>query len=149
MLESLKKAVCQANLDLVKEGLVLRTWGNVSGVDRARGRMVIKPSGVPYDGMKPGQMVVVSLDTGKVVEGKFKPSSDTPTHLALYRAFEGIGGIAHTHSLFATAWAQAGRPIPAWAPRTRIIGTGGALHPPVDGAGNQDRLRGEHGPCHH
>ena len=113
MLESLKKAVCQGNLDLVKAGLVLGTWGNVSGVDRAGGRMVIKPSGVSYDRMKPGQMVVVSLDSGNVGEGKFKPSSDTETHLALYRAFESIGGIAHTHSLHATAWAQACRPIPA------------------------------------
>jgi L-ribulose-5-phosphate 4-epimerase len=113
MLESLKKAVCQANLDLVREGLVVQTWGNASGLDRARGLMVIKPSGVSYSILKPAQMVVVALDGGKVVEGKLKPSSDTDTHLELYRAFEGIGGIVHTHSLHATAWAQTGLPIPA------------------------------------
>ena len=113
MLESLKKAVCQANLDLVKEGLVVQTWGNASGLDRARGLMVIKPSGVSYAALKPAQMVVLALDSGKVVEGKLKPSSDTDTHLELYRAFVGIGGIAHTHSLHATAWAQTGQSIPA------------------------------------
>jgi L-ribulose-5-phosphate 4-epimerase len=113
MLESLKRDVCRANLELVSEGLVVHTWGNVSGIDRARGLVVIKPSGVPYAGMKPGHMVVVALKTGKVVEGKFKPSSDTATHLALYRAFGGVGGIVHTHSLHATAWAQARRSIPA------------------------------------
>jgi L-ribulose-5-phosphate 4-epimerase len=113
MLESLKKAVCQANLDLVREGLVVQTWGNASGFDRARGLMVIKPSGVSYSVLKPAQMAVVDLGSGKVVEGKFKPSSDTATHLELYRAFEGIGGVVHTHSLYATAWAQSGQPIPA------------------------------------
>jgi len=114
MLEELKKQVCQANLDLVKEGLVVQTWGNVSGVDRASGHLVIKPSGVPYDGLAPEQMVVVSLATGRVVEGRLKPSSDTPTHRVLYRAFQEIGGVAHTHSLFATAWAQARRGIPSY-----------------------------------
>lgn len=114
MLEQLKKRVCQANLNLVEEGLVIQTWGNASGIDRARGLVVIKPSGVAYDGMKPGQMVVVSLKTGRVVEGKLKPSSDTPTHLVLYRAFPTIGGVVHTHSLYATAWAQARRKIPAY-----------------------------------
>jgi L-ribulose-5-phosphate 4-epimerase len=113
MLESLKKAVCQANLDLVKEGLAVQTWGNASGLDRARGLMVIKPSGVAYSALKPAQMVVVALESGQVAEGKLKPSSDTATHLELYRAFGGIGGIVHTHSLHATAWAQTGRPIPA------------------------------------
>jgi L-ribulose-5-phosphate 4-epimerase len=113
MLDALKKAVCRANLDLVKEGLVIQTWGNVSGIDRARGLVVIKPSGVPYTGMKAAHMVVVALDTGKVVEGTFKPSSDTATHLELYRSFAGIGGIVHTHSLHATAWAQSCRGIPA------------------------------------
>ena len=101
-------------MDLVAEGLVIQTWGNASGIDRARGLVVIKPSGVPYDGMKPEHMVVVSLETGKVVEGKLKPSSDTPTHLVLYRAFPDIGGMVHTHSLYATAWAQARRTIPAY-----------------------------------
>jgi len=113
MLEELKTQVCKANLDLVKEGLVIQTWGNVSAIDRERGLIVIKPSGVPYAGMKPEHQVVVSLETGKVVEGKLKPSSDTATHLVLYRAFPKIGGVVHTHSLYATAWAQAGREIPA------------------------------------
>ncbi len=113
MLESLKKAVCQANLDLVEEGLVVQTWGNASGLDRASGLMVIKPSGVSYSLLKPAQMVVVALASGKIVEGKLKPSSDAETHLELYRAFADIGGIVHTHSLHATAWAQTGQPIPA------------------------------------
>jgi L-ribulose-5-phosphate 4-epimerase len=113
MLESLKKHVCQANLELVKEGLVIQTWGNVSGLDRAKGLMVIKPSGVPYDQMTAHHMVVVELESGQTVEGKLNPSSDTPTHLVLYRAFSAIGGIVHTHSLYATAWAQSRRPVPA------------------------------------
>jgi L-ribulose-5-phosphate 4-epimerase len=107
MLEKLKTEVCRANLVLVRKGLVIQTWGNASGIDRERGLVVIKPSGVAYDGMKPQQMVVVSLADGKVVEGNLKPSSDTDTHLVLYRAFPKIGGVVHTHSLFATAWAQA------------------------------------------
>ena len=114
MLEKLKVEVCQANLDLVAEGLVIQTWGNVSGVDREHGLMVIKPSGVPYDSMKPEHMVVVSLADGKVVEGNLKPSSDTPTHLVLYRAFPSIGGVVHTHSLYATAWSQACKPLLAY-----------------------------------
>jgi L-ribulose-5-phosphate 4-epimerase len=113
MLEQLKDKVCKANQQLIREGLAIQTWGNVSGLDRAGGHLVIKPSGVPYDSMKPDDMVVVSLKTGEVVEGDLKPSSDTPTHLALYRAFTEIGGIAHAHSLYATAWAQARREIPA------------------------------------
>jgi len=113
MLEALKKQVCEANLRLVAEGLVVQTWGNVSGIDRQQGLVVIKPSGLAYEGMKPGHMVVVSLKTGKLVEGDLKPSSDTPTHLELYRAFPAIGGVVHTHSLHATAWAQARREIPA------------------------------------
>src|ERR1039457_6761548 len=112
-LEALKKQVCEANLQLVAAGLVIQTWGNVSGVGRARGNLVIKPSGVPYNGMRPEHMVVVSLATGKVVAGDLKPSSDTPTHLILYRAFQEIGGIAHTHSIYATACGQARREIPA------------------------------------
>jgi len=114
MLEKLKAEVCQANLDLVTEGLVIQTWGNASAVDREQGLIVIKPSGVPYAEMKPAHMVVVSLADGKVVEGKLKPSSDTPTHLVLYRAFAGIGGVVHTHSLFSTAWAQACQPLLAY-----------------------------------
>jgi L-ribulose-5-phosphate 4-epimerase len=112
MLERLRQEVCQANLDLVREGLVVQTWGNASGIDRQRGLVVIKPSGVPYEQMKPAQMVVVSLETGKAVNGKLRPSSDTPTHLEVYRAFPKIGGVVHTHSLYATAWAQARRGIP-------------------------------------
>ena len=114
MLEKLKAEVCQANLDVVAAGLVIETWGNVSGIDRQRGLVVIKPSGVSYAGMKPQHMVVVSLATGRVVEGRLKPSSDTPTHLVLYRAFKDIGGVVHTHSLYATAWAQACRPLLAY-----------------------------------
>jgi len=114
MLDRLKEQVCKANLDLVAEGLVIQTWGNVSGIDRERGLVVIKPSGLPYDGMKPEHQVVVSLETGEVVEGKLKPSSDTGTHLVLYRAFPKIGGIVHTHSLYATAWAQAQKGIPSY-----------------------------------
>lgn len=113
MLEALKKEVCQANLDLVKHGLVIFTWGNVSAIDRASGLVVIKPSGVSYDDMKPEDMVVVDLWKGTVVEGKLKPSSDTPTHLVLYRTFPTLGGVVHTHSTYATAWAQAGTDIPS------------------------------------
>lgn len=113
MLESLKKQVCAANLDLVVKGVVIYTWGNVSGIDRERRLVVIKPSGIDYEGMKPEDMVVVDLITGKVVEGKWQPSSDTKTHLELYKAFPNIGGIAHTHSINAVAFAQAGIDIPA------------------------------------
>lgn len=112
MLEELKEKVFKANLDLVKHGLVIFTWGNVSGIDREKGLVVIKPSGVSYDEMKADDMVVVDLATGKVVEGSLRPSSDTPTHLALYRAWPEIGGVVHTHSTYATAWAQAGKGIP-------------------------------------
>jgi L-ribulose-5-phosphate 4-epimerase len=114
MLEKLKAEVCAANLDLVARGLVIETWGNASGIDRERGLVVIKPSGVAYSGMKPKHMVVVSLADGKIVEGNLKPSSDTPTHLVLYRAFKEIGGVIHTHSLYATAWAQAGKTLPSY-----------------------------------
>ena len=112
MLEELKEKVFRANLDLVKHNLVIFTWGNVSGIDREKGLVVIKPSGVDYDKMKASDMVVVDLATGKVVEGDLNPSSDTPTHLVLYREFPEIGGIVHTHSTYATAWAQAGKDIP-------------------------------------
>ena len=101
-------------MKLVAEGLVIQTWGNASGIDRARGLVVIKPSGVPYDRMKPKHMVVVSLADGKVVDGNLKPSSDTATHLELYRKFKEIGGVVHTHSLYATAWAQACSGIPSF-----------------------------------
>ena len=113
MLEQLKIDVCRANLELVTRGLIIQTFGNVSGIDRASGHAVIKPSGVDYANMKPEDMVVVSLASGEVVEGCLRPSSDTPTHLVLYRAFPSIGGIVHTHSVYATAWAQALCEIPA------------------------------------
>lgn len=112
MLEELKQKVFEANMDLVRQGLVIYTWGNVSGIDREKGLVVIKPSGVDYDVMKASDMVVVDLETGKVVEGDLNPSSDTPTHLVLYRAFPNIKGVVHTHSTYATAFAQAGRDIP-------------------------------------
>jgi L-ribulose-5-phosphate 4-epimerase len=113
VLQELKKNVLEANLALVKHGLVIFTWGNVSGIDRKAGMMVIKPSGVSYDRMTAADMVVVDME-GNIVEGKLKPSSDTPTHLVLYRNFEKIGGVVHTHSEWATSWAQAGKPIPAY-----------------------------------
>jgi L-ribulose-5-phosphate 4-epimerase len=113
-LPQLKREVWKANLAVVEAGLVIQTWGNVSAIDRARGVMVIKPSGVDYDGMKAPDMVIVSLQSGEVLGGRLKPSSDTETHLELYRSFKGIGGIAHTHSLYATAWAQAMKAIPAF-----------------------------------
>ena len=112
MLEELKKIVCEANLQLPKHGLVTFTWGNVSGIDRETGLTVIKPSGLSYETMQPEDMVVVDPE-GRVVEGKWKPSSDTPTHLRLYRDFPGCGGVVHTHSRWATVFAQAGREIPA------------------------------------
>ncbi|MEN3203105.1 MAG: L-ribulose-5-phosphate 4-epimerase [Atribacterota bacterium] len=111
MLEELKKEVWKANVELFRQGLVILTWGNVSGIDRERGLVVIKPSGVPYDSLSWEHMVVVDLE-GKVVEGKLNPSSDTPTHLELYRHFERIGGVAHTHSSWACVWAQAQCDIP-------------------------------------
>ena len=114
MLASLKEAVYEANMELVRKGLVIETWGNVSGIDRKKGLMVIKPSGVDYEKMKAEDMVVVDLATGETVEGALRPSSDTKTHLELYRAFPGLGGVVHTHSRGAVAWAQAGEDIPAF-----------------------------------
>jgi L-ribulose-5-phosphate 4-epimerase len=111
MLEDLKEKVLRANLDLVRHRLVVLTWGNASAIDRASGLVVIKPSGVDYDAMRASDMVVVDLD-GRVVEGALRPSSDAATHLVLYRSFAGIGGVVHTHSTWATAWAQAGLDIP-------------------------------------
>jgi len=111
MLEKLKETVFKANLDLVRHGLVIHTWGNVSGRDPATGYIVIKPSGVGYESMKPEDMVVLDCD-GNVIEGNLNPSTDAPTHLILYQAFRSIGGVVHTHSEYATSWAQAGRSIP-------------------------------------
>ena len=113
MLEELKKKVYEANMELPKYGLVTFTWGNVSEIDRESGLFVIKPSGVPYETMKPEDMVVMNLD-GERVEGRYNPSSDTPTHAELYKAFPEIGGVVHTHSSWATSWAQAGRSIPCY-----------------------------------
>lgn len=112
MLEQLKEEVYKANMELVEKGMVIYTWGNVSGIDREQGLVVIKPSGVDYDVMKPEDMVVVDME-GNVVEGKYKPSSDTPTHLVLYRTYPDIGGVVHTHSTWAVTFAQAGMDIPA------------------------------------
>ena len=111
MLQELKDRVCKANLDLVKHGLVIFTWGNVSAIDRESGLVVIKPSGVAYDDMRPEDMVVVDLG-GKVVDGTLRPSSDTATHLEIYKSFPEVGGVVHTHSTYATAWAQAGCDLP-------------------------------------
>lgn len=113
MLEELKQLVYEANMELPARGLVTYTWGNVSGIDRKKGLFVIKPSGVPYEKLKPSDMVVINLD-GEKVEGNLNPSSDTPTHLELYKAFEELGGVVHTHSPWATSWAQAGRGIPCY-----------------------------------
>lgn len=113
MLEELKEKVLQANLELPKRGLITYTWGNVSGIDREKGLVVIKPSGVSYDGMKASDMVVLDLD-GNRVEGTLNPSSDTPTHLELYKKYPDLGGVVHTHSTSATSWAQAGRDIPLY-----------------------------------
>ena len=112
MLETLKEKVLKANLDLVRNGLVLYTWGNVSAIDRSSGLVVIKPSGVSYGEMKASDMVVVDLE-GNVVDGSLRPSSDTPTHLVIYRNFPDVGGVVHTHSTYAVAWAQAGLDIPS------------------------------------
>lgn len=112
MHESLKKRVWEANMELNRRGLVLYTWGNVSEIDRDAGVVAIKPSGVPYEDMKPEDIVLLRLDSGATLENRLRPSSDAPTHLALYRAFSDIGGVTHTHSRCATAWAQAGRSIP-------------------------------------
>ena len=145
MLENLKEEVLEANLDLVRHGLVIFTWGNVSAIDRASGRVVIKPSGVEYEALKAEDMVVVDLD-GNVVEGSLRPSSDTPTHLALYRAFEGIGGVVHTHSTYATAWAQAGLDIPlAGNDPCRLFPPRRPLYGRYDARADRRRLRSRDG----
>jgi L-ribulose-5-phosphate 4-epimerase len=137
----LRERVCAANRDIARAGLVTLSFGNASGVDREAGVMVIKPSGVPYDHLEPSGMVVVALADGRVVEGVDRPSSDTPTHLVLYRRFGSIGGVVHTHSPFATAWAQARRPIPC-------LGTTHADHfhgsIPVTRGLVRDEIRGDY-----
>ena len=147
MVESLKQKVYEANKQLPQYGLVTFTWGNVSQIDREKGVMVIKPSGVSYEELRPEDMVVVALDSGERVEGAYKPSSDTPTHLELYRRFPQIGGVVHTHSRWATVWAQAGRDIPAY-------GTTHAdyflwphpLYAPAEPGGDSGRVRKKHRP---
>jgi len=140
MLEKLKAEVCRANLNLVRKGLVIETWGNASGVDRERGLMVIKPSGVPYEELNWQDMVIVDFEN-KVVDGSFRPSSDTPTHAVLYKHFDCIGGIAHTHSAHAAAWAQACRAVP-------VYGTTHADHLacaiPCTGVMPDDRIAGDY-----
>ena len=122
MLKELKERVLEANLELQRRNLVIYTWGNVSGIDREKGLVVIKPSGVPYEELTADKMVVLDLE-GNKVEGDLNPSSDTATHLELYRNFPEIGGVVHTHSVFATAWAQAGRIFPVTGPPMLIIST--------------------------
>jgi L-ribulose-5-phosphate 4-epimerase len=138
MYETLKQQVCEANLDLQRHGLVVFTWGNVSGVDRSHGVIAIKPSGVSYEKLTPESIVIVDWE-GHVIEGELRPSSDTPTHLELYRGFPGIGGVCHTHSTYATMWAQAEREIPCF-------GTTHADHfygpVPVTDALNRDEIDG-------
>ena len=138
MLEELKKQVYEANMELPRRGLITYTWGNVSGIDRETGYFVIKPSGVDYDVLTPDDMVVMDLE-GNKIEGKYKPSSDTATHLELYKKYPDIGGIVHTHSPEAVAWAQAGRDIP------RLNSMCEKSHH----RGNQRSLREKHRPCHH
>ncbi len=138
--ETLKVEVCEANLALYRAGLVILTWGNVSGRDPSTGLIAIKPSGIDYDEMRPDDMVVLDID-GRVVEGALRPSSDTPTHLALYRAFTGILGVAHTHSTHATAWAQARRALPCYG-TTHADSFRGAV--PVTDEMTPDEIRGEY-----
>ena len=140
MLEELKKRVCEQNGALAAHKLAVLTWGNVSAIDRASGLIVIKPSGVAYKGMVPDDMVVVDLD-GRTVEGKYRPSSDTPTHLYLYKTFSNIGGIVHTHSAYATTWAQSGRAIPAYGTTHADFAFGDI---PVTRALTDDEINGEY-----
>jgi len=140
MLEQLKEQVLEANLEIVRRGLVLYTFGNASGIDRESGLVVIKPSGVPYERMKASDFVVTDLD-GKIVEGQLRPSSDLATHLALYRAFSHVGGVVHTHSRAATIWAQAGREIPCLG-TTHADYFHGAI--PVAGPLTAEEIRGEY-----
>ncbi len=140
ILKRLREEVLEANLELVRRGLVLYTFGNASGISREEGLVVIKPSGVPYEKMKPQHLVIVKLD-GKIVEGNLRPSSDLPTHLILYRAFSELGGIAHTHSRYATAWAQAGREIPCFG-TTHADYFHGAI--PVTKALTQKQIRSDY-----
>ena len=141
MHRELRERVYEANAEIVRAGLVVLTFGNASAADRAAGVIAIKPSGVPYDALGPEAMVVVDLESGDVVDGEHRPSSDTPTHLALYRSFEGVGGIVHTHSPFATAWAQACRAIPCLG-TTHADHFSGAV--PVTRALTREEIEGEY-----
>lgn len=148
MLEALKQQVLEANLALPKHGLVTFTWGNVSGIDREKGLFVIKPSGVPYEDLKAEDLVVVDLE-GRVVEGDLRPSSDTPTHMVLYRSFPEIGGVVHTHSPWGTSWAQAGRPLPAVGnDPCRLFLRRNSRDAPDDEGGDRRRLRAGNRECH-
>jgi L-ribulose-5-phosphate 4-epimerase len=140
MFEQLRESVCKANLALVEYKLVIFTWGNVSGIDRAKGVVAIKPSGVDYSELTPEKIVLLDLD-GKVIEGNLRPSSDTPTHLELYRCFPELGGICHTHSAKATAWAQACCQIPALGTTRRPFLRPDSGDRCLDSAGNPGRLR--------
>ena len=141
MYAELREQACEANREIVRAGLVVLTFGNASAADRAAGVMAIKPSGVPYDELGPGAMVVVDLESGAVVEGGHRPSSDTPTHLVLYRSFEGVDRIVHTHSPFATAWAQACREIPCLG-TTHADHFSGAV--PITRALTREEIEGEY-----
>jgi L-ribulose-5-phosphate 4-epimerase len=140
LLQSLREQVYEANLELVRRNVVIYTFGNASGIDRAANKVVIKPSGVPYDRMSPADMVIVDLD-GNSVEGTLRPSSDLPTHLVLYRAFKGVGGVVHTHSRAATAWAQAGREIPCFGTTHADYFYGSV---PVTDSLTDEEIRGEY-----
>jgi L-ribulose-5-phosphate 4-epimerase len=147
-LEALRSAVLESNLELVRRGLILYTFGNASGIDRDSGLVAIKPSGVPYEALKAADLVLTDLD-GTIVEGTLRPSSDLATHLLLYRAFPAIGGVVHTHSEFATAWAQAGREIPAYGTHScRLLLRPGAGDRGADRRRGGRRLRSEHRPRH-
>jgi len=139
-LQSLRGEVLEANLELVRRGLVLYTFGNASGIDRQEGLVVIKPSGVPYETMTPADLVIADLD-GRIVEGTLRPSSDLPTHLTLYKAFPEIGGVTHTHSRYATAWAQACKPIPCFG-TTHADYFHGSV--PVTGVLDRDEIEGDY-----
>ena len=150
MYRKLKERVYEANMELFHRKLIVYTWGNVSEVDREKGVMAIKPSGVPYEELKPEMMVIQSLETGEVLSEGYRPSTDAPTHLAIYRAFEEVGGMVHTHSTCATAWAQAGLAIPCMGTtHRRLLPRRSSRHPLSDPRGDRGGLRGQHRQGHH
>ena len=148
MLEELKKQVYEANMELPRRGLITYTWGNVSGIDRESGYFVIKPSGVDYDALSPDDMVVMDLE-GNKIEGRYKPSSDTATHIELYKKYEEIGGIVHTHSPEAVAWAQAGRDIPLYGTTCRLLFRSDPVCKKPDAGGDRGSLREKYRISHH